>query len=253
MFRMAMQFRQWMPAHYERRWGAAREDMELGMTYEGFYHTFLRFLYGVVTDLSKGKVEILKRWDSMTDQEKGNFRQAFEEILAFALFSIFIWGVNRKRRGDDDDDDDTEFGEGEFGGAGASGLWDDEDEITFLKPFGNKDKKEMTPFERRYTRFRMQVFLQALRARTDIGLAIPWITMPKHFLKIVDDPVAVTDQMESLIDLFNFRFLLEEVKSGPRKGENKYWNVMKKNIPVLGNWQRSMDFVFNPNAFQQYE
>lgn len=228
-FRAVLQFRQWMPQHFERRWGVAKHDTELGMDYEGFYRCAGRFLYGLMQDLRKGELHIAASWDSLSDQEKGYIRQALDEMMAliFCLSSVYFIKQQVKKHKDDDEE-------------------------TFLRPYGDLDVEDMTLFQREYTRFRRQVYLQLLRMKSDIGLAAPWISMPESFLEFFKNPAGVLSNMEKALDVVNITFLFDEVGSGSHKGENKWWYNAQQILPPIRNIQKTWDFIDDDTQFNRY-
>ena len=53
--RLAMQFRQWMPAHYSRRFSSASYDSRLDQWREGYYRTLGRFTINLMKDIPNKK------------------------------------------------------------------------------------------------------------------------------------------------------------------------------------------------------
>lgn len=83
--RLAMQFRQWMPAHYSRRFASAHHDFILNRDREGYYRTFGRFTLDLLKDLRHVKFQIGTQWKNLSTEEKKNMRRAFGELS--------VWGV----------------------------------------------------------------------------------------------------------------------------------------------------------------
>lgn len=86
--RMAMQFRQWMPAHYSRRFASAYYDAQLGEFREGYYRTLGRFSLELLQDLRHAKFQLATRWSKLSIKERRNLYRAFTELSAFALLSV---------------------------------------------------------------------------------------------------------------------------------------------------------------------
>lgn len=88
--RLIMQFRQWMPAHYERRFAKEHYDNDLDMWRAGYYTTTYRVLNGIMKDLYKdikrGELQFIKYKDKLSEHEKANLRRANAEIAEFCLF-----------------------------------------------------------------------------------------------------------------------------------------------------------------------
>jgi hypothetical protein len=99
--RLVMQFRQWMPAHYSRRFAKAHYDMDLEQWREGYYRTAGRVMGNLLKDLIKAKKEAVKLWPTLSEHEKANLRRAEAEVSIFCglYFMCRIGGkVNDKER-----------------------------------------------------------------------------------------------------------------------------------------------------------
>lgn len=83
VWRLVLQFRQWMPAHYERRFARAHYDADLEKWREGYYLTVVKTLNQLRKDLRKGTKELLKIGDKLNDHEKANLRRATAEVGEF--------------------------------------------------------------------------------------------------------------------------------------------------------------------------
>ena len=88
--RLAMQFRQWMPAHYGRRFSKARYDARLEQWREGYYRTLGRFSLDLLKDLKRAKFEIATRWNELSQHEKANITRSLAEIGIFASLSVLL-------------------------------------------------------------------------------------------------------------------------------------------------------------------
>jgi hypothetical protein len=99
--RLAMQFRQWMPAHYYRRFARPYYDAALDQYREGFYLTFGRFALDTIKDLSRAKFQLATNWKSLSNHEKANMRRALAEIGIFAMLSgiIALMGPEKDKKG----------------------------------------------------------------------------------------------------------------------------------------------------------
>ena len=51
--RLAMQFKQWMPAHYYRRFARPYYDAQLDQYREGYYQTMLKFSWNLIKDIKR--------------------------------------------------------------------------------------------------------------------------------------------------------------------------------------------------------
>lgn len=100
--RMAMQFRQWMPAFYMARFGKERINVLSGQTEEGFYRTYYGFIYGTLKDAVHLKFELGKRYGALSDAQKANIWKGLMEAST-ALGLTFM--LNYGSLGDPDKDD----------------------------------------------------------------------------------------------------------------------------------------------------
>ena len=99
--RMAMQFRQWMPAHYSRRFASAYYDAQLEQFREGYYRTSWRFMINLISDLRHAKFQLATRWSKLSDTEKRNLRRAGGEMTLWAILGILcsMMGHWKDRKG----------------------------------------------------------------------------------------------------------------------------------------------------------
>ena len=88
--RMAMQFRQWMPAHYLRRFSGRYYDEILEQYREGYYVTLGKFFLETVKDLKRGKFQLIANLNKLEKHEAANLKRAFAEIGTFILLSLLI-------------------------------------------------------------------------------------------------------------------------------------------------------------------
>lgn len=99
--RLIMNFRQWMPAHYSRRFRGLYYDTDLGDYREGYYISTFRFLVGCVKDLKDGKLQMATRWRELSDMEKYNLKRAIAEtaILTMITASLALLGDAKDHKG----------------------------------------------------------------------------------------------------------------------------------------------------------
>lgn len=89
--RMMMQFRQWMIAHYERRFSRAHYDNDLEQWREGYYITAgKQILIPLYKDLVRGKMQFAKYGKLLSRHEKANLRRALAEVTELALLATLI-------------------------------------------------------------------------------------------------------------------------------------------------------------------
>lgn len=99
--RLAMQFRQWMPAHYYRRFARPYYDARLDQWREGYYLTLGRFTFNLMKDIGRAKFELATNWSNLSVHEKANIKRALTELGMFALLSALIAmvGPEKDRKG----------------------------------------------------------------------------------------------------------------------------------------------------------
>lgn len=83
--RLLMQFKQWMPATYKRRFGGRYYDAILEREREGYYRTGFRFIVSAL----KGSAELAKFKDSMNESDQANLRKAGFELSLF----VILWAL----------------------------------------------------------------------------------------------------------------------------------------------------------------
>lgn len=65
--RLIMNFRQWMPAHYARRFKGRYYDPLLRQFREGYYVTSFHFITNLMKDLRRGSFEWARRWNELDE------------------------------------------------------------------------------------------------------------------------------------------------------------------------------------------
>lgn len=88
--RLVMQFRQWMPAHYYRRFAGTYYDAQLDQWREGYYRTLGKFLLNLLVDLKEAKFQVATNWENLSAHEKANIKRALAEITIFATTAITL-------------------------------------------------------------------------------------------------------------------------------------------------------------------
>ena len=99
--RLIMNFRQWMPAHYARRFRGKHYDTDLGEYREGYYVSAFKFLRDCVQDLKDHKLQIATRWNQLNTMELYNLKRAIAEtaILAMLSASLLLLGDAKDHKG----------------------------------------------------------------------------------------------------------------------------------------------------------
>ena len=88
--RMIMQFRQWMPAHYERRFARAHYDNDLERWREGYYVTVGKTLNQMRKEAKKAGIKALMHYKNLSEHERANLRRANAEIAEFLTLLTLI-------------------------------------------------------------------------------------------------------------------------------------------------------------------
>lgn len=99
--RLVMNFRQWMPAHYARRFNSLHYDAELGDFRQGYYVTCWNFCGKLLKDLKEAKFDIATRWKQCSPMEKANLKRTIAEVLLLTILSMlsrFAFTDKEKRR-----------------------------------------------------------------------------------------------------------------------------------------------------------
>ena len=99
--RLIMNFRQWMPAHYARRFRGKHYDTDLGEYREGYYVSAFKFLRDCVQDLKDHKLQIATRWNQLNTMELYNLKRAIAEtaMLAMLSASLLLLGDAKDHKG----------------------------------------------------------------------------------------------------------------------------------------------------------
>lgn len=87
--RMILQFRQWMPAHYMRRFASGHYDNDLEQWREGYYRTVWRLMTQMGKDITRAQFEYSKYFNSLSSHEIANLKRATSEITLFWI----LWTV----------------------------------------------------------------------------------------------------------------------------------------------------------------
>ena len=88
--RLIMQFRQWMPAHYMRRFARAHYDADLEQWREGYYVTVWKTMNQLRKDCKKAEFQLLKYGSTLSEHEKANLRRATAEVSEFLMLMSLI-------------------------------------------------------------------------------------------------------------------------------------------------------------------
>lgn len=99
--RLAMQFRQWMPTHYYRRFARASYDAQTENWREGYYITYGRFIKNLYADVIRGDKTYKLLKGELSESEKANIRKARTEIGIFVMLTLLIrlFGTTDDKKG----------------------------------------------------------------------------------------------------------------------------------------------------------
>lgn len=78
--RLLINFRQWMPAHYQRRFRTKHYDADLGEYRRGYYVTMAKFLSDTVKAWVKAKPGLATSWNELSETDKYNVKRAVAEL-----------------------------------------------------------------------------------------------------------------------------------------------------------------------------
>lgn len=226
--RMLMNFRQWMPAHYQRRFGKRRYNTILKEDREGFYVSTAKFLLQLARDARVGKFEWVKRWKQLSKMENYNCKRTLSEaIILLANWCLIMlvgsykdknksWArrnlIYQLRR------IDLEIGATSFLPLLSSN--------TISKLFGLEENKS----------YGGKSFLSPL----------------SNTVKILNSPFSSLNTWETIEDLFAFGRLFEDVQSGKYEGDNLYLHKLGKDVPWISKIKKSFIDLTNDDSMFQY-
>lgn len=99
--RMVMNFRQWMPGHYGRRFRTMHYDADLGDYRQGFYQSSFKFVVDTVNDLRRAKFDIATHWKELSESEQANIKRAIAEtgLMVILMIQNLMLGEYKDKRG----------------------------------------------------------------------------------------------------------------------------------------------------------
>ena len=224
--RGVMNFRQWMVEHYSRRFRKRHFDASLGMDREGYWQSAWKMFRSD---------ETAEKWN------EGNKKDAIalfmKDFYTFAFRAQSQWSnldemqrYNVKRV------------------LSEMSMYVALLGLSFALGESDKHKKE---FWRRWWIY------QVKRMILDTEASMPNPKAISSGLTILQSPMAGVNTLNSLLyswygitngDIFT------DIKSGPHKGENKYWRNMKKyNLPFFKDWEQMQRMSEDESIFQVFE
>lgn len=215
VIRLVMNFRQWMPAHYERRFRGLNYDADLGDFRKGYYRSGFAFLGGCISDLARGKVQIATRWNELSDMDRYNLKRCLAELEVLMTLSIANLSL------------------GEY--KDKKGNWAYRNLMYQVK--------------------RMLMETQASTPIPDLlplltGKPTDPMAFVSNIITVLNSPIAAIKSVEDLMAILDFTKLFLTVESGKDAGENLYWHTFKKRAPYVRSAQRAInladeDYLFN--------
>lgn len=93
--RLIMNFRQWMPAHYQRRFRGLHYNYDLNEYREGYYTTTFKFLLDTVKQWNDGGFAFATRWSELNSMQQANLKRALAETMLLVGLSASIASLGR--------------------------------------------------------------------------------------------------------------------------------------------------------------
>lgn len=233
MGRAVMNFRQWMIEHYSRRFRKAHFDYTLKEMREGYWRTFWNTMYKS-EETNDAYEEMRKKGGIDPVKAVGLF---VKDMITFAFRAQSQWSNLTKAQKANVKRVRTEL-------------------VTYLALLGmsfaigepDKNKKE---FWRRWWLY------QVKRLQLDTEASMPGPKMLSSGLTILQSPMASVNTLNSFLYAFYGVYngdLTSTVKSGPHKGENKYWRNIKKYIfPFFKDWEQLQKMDTDDSIFQVFQ
>ena len=208
--RLIMNFRQWMPAHYGRRFRGLHYDADLGEFRRGYYVSLFDFLSDCVRDLKDKKFQIATHWEELSEMDKYNMKRIVSELTVFALLTVSNLSLGKYKD--------------------KKGNWAYRNLMYQVKRM-LMETQASSPIIMPFSGYGATGFV-------------------KNIITTLNSPVASLSSVDKLASIIDFTNLFEEVQSGKHKGENLYWHKFHMNIPFYGQLEKQInmadeDYVFN--------
>lgn len=99
--RLIMNFRQWMPAHYQRRFRGLHYNYDLDEFREGYYTTAFKFVLDTFKQWNDGGFNLVTRWHELTPMQLANMKRAIAEsiLLGSLMASVASLGRYKDKKG----------------------------------------------------------------------------------------------------------------------------------------------------------
>ena len=234
MGRMVMNFRQWMVEHYSRRFRKKHFDASLkGLYDEDGNPMWMREGYWRSLGRAIEENEAGENWrDKHYAKALGYL---LRDVAMFALRAQTQWSTLDAVQRNNIKRAHTEF-------------------LTWLAlltiSFGLGE-----PEEHKKEFYRRVAIYQVKRMLLDYESAMPHPRMPLSFITILNSPMAAITTLNGLLYLvFGYEDINEEIKTGPHKGENKYWRTIKKNtLPGFKHWEQIQEMDKSEDIFHVFK
>ena len=221
--RAIMNFRQWAVEHYSRRFRKRHFDASLGMDREGMWVSIYNLMFNEGTK---------DAWKS------GN------KLDAIGMFMKDYWTFMLR----------------------AESQWSNLDEMQRYNVKRVHTEMMMyiallglqfalgEPDEHKKEWWRRWWIYQTKRMILETEASMPHLRMANNIITMIQSPMAGITTMNSLLYVFFGLFngdLLDEIKSGKHKGENRYWrNVTKSTLPFFKDWEQMQNMDTDDAVFQ---
>ena len=216
--RLVMNFRQWMPAHYQRRFRGRHYDADLGDDREGYYTSSWKFLVDCCKDLKRARVQIGTRWNELSDMEKYNLKRTLAELETLVLLSV------------------TNLSLGEY--KDKKGNWAYRNLMYQVKRM-LMEVKASTP---------VPDFLPLF-----VGKPAQPLAFVDNLMQILNSPAAALNTVDNILTLMDLSKLFLTVEGGKHKGENLYFHNLERVAPYYGSLRKQIDMANEDYIFQVFE
>lgn len=211
--RLIMNFRQWMPAHYSRRFRGRHWDADLQDWREGYYISSFKFVADCAKDLRRAKFQIATRWEQLSDMERYNIKRAIAEIGILTIVSAALRSL-----GDEKD---------------KKGNWAYRNLIYQLKRL-QMESVASVPVPVPFTGYGPMGFLKA-------------------WLKVLNDPMASINTAEKIAKLIDITAVFDTIEEGKFKGENQYLHNLEYNLPFIPSIKKQIEMAEDNSLFNIFE
>ena len=221
--RMLMNFRQWMPAHYQRRFGKRHYNSILQEDREGFYISTAKFVWQLAKDARRAKFEWKTRWKQLSKMERYNCKRTFSEAMILLLnYALIVLAGDYKDH---------------------KNSWARRNLIYQLRridlEIGATNFLALPPsawFDSDNTSYKGKSFLSPL----------------KNSVTILNQPFSSLNTFKTIEHLFAFSTIFDNYESGKFEGKNIYLHRVSKDIPLFGKLYQQLVEMPEENSMFEY-